>query len=215
MSVSFQIEAEFREDEGKGASRRLRRTGRVPAILYGGHQDPRSLTLDHDALMHHLSNEAFYSHILSIKVGDLEQAAILKDVQRHPSKLQIMHVDFQRVMANESIRVQVPLHYEGEEVAPGRKAGGVFSHTLNELEISCLPGDLPEFIAVDVSHMDVDDTLHISDVKLPEGAESTDLAHGNDMAIVSVSLPRAAKAEDEEADEESGGEAAAAEGDED
>jgi large subunit ribosomal protein L25 len=208
MSVSFEIEAEFREDEGKGASRRLRRTGRVPAILYGGHQDPRSLSIDHDALLHNLDNEAFYSHILNIKVGDLEQAAILKDVQRHPSKLQIMHVDFQRVMANEAIRVQVPLHYEGEDVAPGRKAGGVFNHTANEIEVSCLPGNLPEFIAVDVSHMDVDDTLHISDVKLPEGVESTELAHGNDMPIVAVSLPRAAKADEEETGEGEGGEAA-------
>jgi large subunit ribosomal protein L25 len=211
MSVSFEIEAEFRTDEGKGASRRLRRAGRVPAVIYGGHQEPRSLSLDHDALLHNLENEAFYSHILTIKVGDLKQAAILKDLQRHPAKRQIIHVDFQRVTANEAIRTSVPLHFEGEEKSPGRRAGGVFNHTANEIEISCLPGDLPEYIAVDVSKLDIDDNLHLSDIALPKGVESLDLAHDNDMAIVTVSLPRAAKAEDDEAPE--AGEADEGEGD--
>jgi large subunit ribosomal protein L25 len=196
MDVSFEIEAEFREDEGKGASRRLRRAGRVPAIVYGGHKEPRSISLDHNDLLHHLDHEAFYSHVLQLKVGDVTQAAILKDVQRHPAKRQVMHVDFQRVMADERIRMHVPLHFEGEDVAPGRKAGGIFNHTANEIEITCLPGNLPEFIAVDVSALETDGVLHLSEVTLPEGVESVDLSHGNDMALVTVAIPRAAKADD-------------------
>lgn len=204
MSVSFEIEAQFRTDAGKGASRRLRRTGRVPAILYGGHQEPRALTLDHDDLLHHLAHEAFYSHVLTLKVGEQTQAAILKDVQRHPSKPYVMHVDFQRVVADERIRTHVPLHFEGEDRAPGRKAGGVFNHTANEIEISCLPGDLPEYIAVDVSKLDIDDTLHLSDVALPKGVDSLDLQNDNDMAIVTVTMPRAARSEGEPGAEDEG-----------
>lgn len=208
MSVDFEVKAQFREDLGKGASRRLRRAGQVPAVLYGGHRDPRSLTLDHDRLQHQLANEAFYSQVLTITVGDKSQPCILKDVQRHPHKQLIMHVDFQRIMEDEAIRMLVPLHFEGEDQSPGKREGGVFQHTLNEIEVSCLPGNLPEFIVVDCSNLEIDGNLHLSDLKFPEGVESIELHnHENDLTVVSVAKPRAAKAD-------SGDDAAAGEGEE-
>ncbi|MEO0972928.1 MAG: 50S ribosomal protein L25/general stress protein Ctc, partial [Pseudomonadota bacterium] len=184
---------------GKGASRRLRRLGKVPAVLYGGHRDPRALSIDHAKLLHQLENEAFYSQVLKITVGNKTQPCILKDVQRHPHKQLIMHIDFQRVMEDEQIRKSVPLHFEGEDKAPGKKAGGVFQHTINEIEVTCLPGDLPEYIAVDVSGLDVDQNLHLSDITFPSGVQSIELHnHDNDLTVVSVQKPRAAKADDGE-----------------
>ncbi len=152
MKTSFELVAEFRETQGKGASRRLRHEGKVPAILYGGHSEPRALTLSHQKLAIMLENERFYSTILSLKVGDETQAAILKDVQRHPFKNAIVHIDFQRVEDNEKIRISIPLHFKGAAVSPGVKSqGGIVSHMRTEVEVSCLPKDLPEFIEVDIS----------------------------------------------------------------
>ena len=196
MKSSFELAAEFRDDQGKGASRRLRRAGRVPAILYGGGRDPRALTLDHQRLLIALDNERFYSTILSVKVGDVTQAAILKDVQRHPAKNQILHVDLQRVLENEMIRMMVPLHFKGEGSSPGVKLqGGMVSHLQNEVAVTCLPKDLPEFLEIDLSAMQINEIKRLSDIPLPEGVELVELAHGNDEVVATMHHQRSAEAE--------------------
>jgi large subunit ribosomal protein L25 len=195
MKTSFELVAEFRETQGKGASRRLRHEGKVPAILYGGHADARTLTLSHQKLLIMLDNERFYSTILSLKVGDQTQAAILKDVQRHPYKNSIVHVDFQRVEENEKIRISIPLHFTGAAVSPGVKSqGGIVSHMRNEAEVTCLPKDLPEFIEVDISGLSLNESIHLSQLKLPEGVVLVDLAK-EDSAVVAIHSPRAEEPE--------------------
>jgi large subunit ribosomal protein L25 len=192
MKTSFELGAEFRDDEGKGASRRLRRMGKVPAILYGGHRDPRGLALDHQKLLTLLDNERFYSTILNVKVGDQSQAAILKDVQRHPARHAVLHVDLQRVVENEKIRIRIPIHFKGESISIGVKTqGGIVSHQKTDLDVLCLPKDLPEFIEVDVSGLSLNQSLHLSDLKVPEGVQLWELAHGRDSTVVSVHMPRA------------------------
>jgi large subunit ribosomal protein L25 len=195
MKTSFELVAEFRETQGKGASRRLRHEGKVPAILYGGHADARALTLSHQKLLIMLDNERFYSTILSLKVGDQSQAAILKDVQRHPFKNAIVHVDFQRVEENEKIRISIPLHFTGAAVSPGVKSqGGIVSHMRNETEVTCLPKDLPEFIEVDISGLSLNESIHLSQLKIPEGVTLVDLAK-DDAAVVAIHSPRAEEPE--------------------
>jgi len=187
--VDFNLTAEVRTDAGKGASRRLRRAGRVPGIMYGAHKEATAITLNHTELARHLENEAFYSHILTIKIGKEEQQAILKDLQRHPYKPVILHADFQRVSANEAIRVSVPLHFLNEAVSIGVKQhGGVISHLMTQLEVFCLPKDLPEYIEVDIAAMDIGESLHISDLKLPQGVTSVELSHGeeHDQPVVAI-----------------------------
>ena len=142
----FIVHAEPRELQGKGASRRLRREGKVPAILYGGKSGPVNLQVEHQTLLHHLEHEAFFSHILVIKTPDGEERAVLKDVQRHPAKPHILHLDFQRVVAGQALRMSVPLHFINEGIAPASKQGGVIEHLANEVEVLCLPKDLPEYI---------------------------------------------------------------------
>ena len=203
MSTSFELVAELREDVGKGASRRLRRAGKVPAILYGGHQEPRALLLNHDELSHQLENEAFYSHILTIKVGEITQMAILKDLQRHPARRQVMHADFLRVLDDETIRVNVPLHFINEAAAPGVKHGGAVSHLRKEVEIECLPKHLPEFVEVDVSGVEMDGLMYVRDVMLPEGVK---LAESGEDAVLAIHRVRKdTEIEGEEGEE--GGEA--------
>src|SRR6202049_2496304 len=195
MKTSFELVAEFRETQGKGASRRLRHEGKVPAILYGGHADARTLTLSHQKLLIMLDNERFYSTILNLKVGDQTQAAILKDVQRHPFKNAIVHVDFQRVEENEKIRISIPLHFKGESISPGVKSqGGIVSHMRNETEVSCLPKDLPEFIEVDISGLSLNESIHLSQLKVPAGVTLVDLAK-DDAAVVAIHSPRAEEPE--------------------
>ncbi len=195
MKTSFELVAEFRETQGKGASRRLRHEGKVPAILYGGHADARTLTLSHQKLLIMLDNERFYSTILSLKVGDQTQAAILKDVQRHPFKNAVMHIDFQRVEENEKIRISIPLHFTGAAVSPGVKSqGGIVSHMRNETEVSCLPKDLPEFIEVDISGLSLNESIHLSQLKVPQGVVLVDLAK-DDAAVVAIHSPRAEEPE--------------------
>ena len=196
MKDSFEIKAEPRQDAGKGASRRLRHAGKVPAILYGGSEPPSNILLDHTELAHHLEHESFYSHILKLQIGGTEQPAILKDLQRHPAKRQIMHADFQRVVAGTKLRMTVPLHFKGEAGAPGSKAGGVATHIENNVDISCLPEHLPEFIEVDVSELSMEDVVHLSDLKLPEGVELVELTGGRDQPVFTFSRPR--KEEEEE-----------------
>ncbi len=210
MSESFVIEAEPRTDLGKGASRRLRREGKVPGVIYGTGKEPASISLQHNELAHQLENEAFFSHILTVKVGKKEEQAILKDLQRHPSKPVILHVDLQRVSAKEKIRVQVPLHFLNEESSPGVKAGGLVSHHITEVEVSCLPGDLPEYIEVDLGALELEGNVHLSDISVPSGTELVELSHGegHDQSVISIHLPRGAHEEEEE--EAEAAEAAAA-----
>ena len=196
MKKSFELTAEFREEQGKGASRRLRHSGRVPAILYGGKREPRALSLDHTKLQLALENEKFYSSIMQLKVGEQTQAALLRDVQRHPWKNQVVHIDLQRVYEDEQIRLSVPLHFTGAAAAPGVKTeGGMMSHLRNDLVVECLPKDLPEFIEVDVSGLHLNQSLHLSDVKIPAGVTSIELAGGKNPSIVAVHAMRAEEVE--------------------
>ena len=193
MAISFNLSAEVRNDKGKGASRRLRRTGKVPGILYGAGEPPVDLAFNHNEVRNNLAHEAFYSHILRIRVGNDEHQAILKDVQRHPAKPLIMHVDLLRVKDDQDIRVHVPLHFLGEKEAIGvKQQGGVVSRNLIEVEIACLPRYLPEYIDVDVTGLELNHALHLSDLKLPEGVRIVQLAYGeeHDLPVVAIHHPR-------------------------
>jgi large subunit ribosomal protein L25 len=206
MAISFELNAESRTDMGKGASRRLRHAGKVPAIIYGGDKDPEALALSHNELLRNLEHEAFYSHILTVKTGSNSTSAILRDLQRHPSKPLILHVDLQRVSANEELRTQVPLHFIGEDICPGVKAGGLVMHEMTEVEIECFPKDLPEFIEVDISALDIGDTVHLSDLQVPEGVTLLELARGedHDQSIASIHAKRGGEEEAVEGGEEAG-----------
>lgn len=197
MKTSFELVADSRDGvQGKGASRRLRRSGKVPAILYGGNTPPRQITLDHQNLLTLLVNERFFSTILSLKIDGQGHTAILKDVQRHPAKNQILHLDLQRVLDDEPIRMRIPLHFKGAAGSPGVKTqGGVVSHLLNDVQVLCLPKDLPEFLEVDMSAMSINDMRRLSDIPLPAGVQLVDLMHGRDEAVVSIHHPRAEEAE--------------------
>jgi len=203
MSAAFELEASSRADAGKGASRRLRRLEKkIPAIVYGGSKAPVNITLGHDDLWHHLENEAFFSHIITLKIDGQPEDVLLKDLQRHPAKALVMHADFLRVDKNQPIVVNVPLHFINEEACPGVKLqGGRVSHTETELEIRCLPKDLPEFIEVDMINVEIGQVVHISDITLPSGVESIALSHGaeQDLAIANVAQPKGGSDADEEA----------------
>jgi len=201
MAISFELNAEPRNDMGKGASRRLRRAGKVPAIIYGGNKDPEALTLSHNEVLRNLENEAFYSHILTIKGSGNETQAILRDLQRHPSKPIIMHMDLQRVSATETLRTNVPIHIIGEDVAPGVKEGGLVSHDLTDVEVECYPQNLPEYIEVDISALEIGDSIHLSALKVPEGVTLTELERGedHDASVVSIHVKRVVEEVEEEA----------------
>ena len=171
MSDTTTINAEIREDVGKGASRRLRRDGKVPAVIYGGHKDPVALTLNQNEMLHETENESFYSSVLEIKVGDgRTQGVIVRDMQRHPYRAMIMHIDFMRVSEKEVIRISVPVHFIGEDDSPAGKASGVvIQHQMTEVEIEALPKDIPEYLEADLSEMDAGDVVLLSQLKLPEG----------------------------------------------
>jgi len=209
MSESFVIEAEPRTDLGKGASRRLRRDGMVPAVIYGGSEEPQSIKLVHSEILKRLEHEAFYSHILTVNVDGKPSKTILRDMQRHPARPVIMHMDFMRVDEKKAIRVHVPLHFIGEDVAPGAKEGGLVSHDLVEVALEVLPKHLPEYIEVDISAMEIGDSLHLSNLKLPETGSLVELARGegHDLPVVSIHVRRGGTEEEVE-----GGEEAAAEG---
>lgn len=188
--ISFEVDAVIRHDKGKGASRRLRREDKVPAIVYGSDKPAISLSLEHKSISKALGIEAFYSHILTLKTGTDAESVILKAVQRHPYKPRILHVDFQRINANEKLHMHVPLHFIGDAEAPGVKEGGVVSHIMGDVEVSCLPADLPEYIEVDVSNLAMNQILHLSDLKLPKGVELVALTHDDDKPVVSIHMPR-------------------------
>ena len=198
MSLSFEIEAVTRQDVGKGASRRLRKANKFPAIIYGAGKPPQSLVLDQDIMLRNLAQEAFYSHILTVKVDGKPQKAVLKAVQRHPFKAQITHIDLLRTSATQKLRMHVPLHFLGEDVAPGVKEGGMVSHTLIEAEIECLPADLPEYLEVDISELELNGLVHLSEIKLPDGVTIPGLAQeGGDQVVASIHLQKLVVEEDE------------------
>ena len=201
MADTLTIIAQSRSDSGKGASRRLRRTGLVPGIIYGTGSDPQSISVQHNELAHQLENEAFYSSILSVEIDGKAQKVVLKDLQRHPARPFIMHLDLLRISSKETIKMSVPLHFVGEETAPGIKEGGIASHHFTEVEVTCLPVDLPEFIDVDVSAMEIGDAIHLSQIKLPEGVELPLLALGEDHDTAVVAILAARTAVEEELEE--------------
>ncbi|MEM0953157.1 MAG: 50S ribosomal protein L25/general stress protein Ctc [Pseudomonadota bacterium] len=200
MSDAFELNVELREDTGKGASRRLRRlSGQVPAILYGGDKPPQPLSVVRKDLEKALENEAFYSHVLTLQVDGGAQKAILKDLQRHPAKDRVLHADFLRVSDNVAIKISVPIHFINEDTAPGVKLeGGIVQHAVTEIEIQCLPGDMPEYIEADLGALNIGDNIHLSDLTFPAGVESTALSVGDeqDLMVASVIAPRAVAAEE-------------------
>ncbi|HWZ64938.1 MAG TPA: 50S ribosomal protein L25/general stress protein Ctc [Steroidobacteraceae bacterium] len=195
MRISFTVGADVREAQGKGASRRLRHTGKVPAILYGAHQDAQALILDQQNLLTMIADERFYSSIVQLKIGERTEEAIIKDVQMHPAKNLVVHVDLQRVVADEKIRIRLPIHFKGESISPGVKnEGGVVSHMRADVEISCLPKDLPEFLELDLSGMSLNDTKFLADIPLPAGVAIPELTQRN-APVVSIHAPRAEEPE--------------------
>ncbi len=190
MSETTTINVELRKDVGKGASRRLRREGKVPGVIYGGHKDPVALTLQLNELLHATENEAFYASILEIKIDKkTTQQAVVRDMHRHPFKPIIMHIDFMRVSAEEVLKMLVPVHFVGGEESPaGRASGVVIQHLVTEVEIAALPKDLPEFVSVDLSQMDAGDAVLLSSIQLPEGVEITALTSGeeNDVQLANA-----------------------------
>jgi large subunit ribosomal protein L25 len=201
MSVTFDLEAQPRADAGKGASRRLRRTGWVPGIVYGGHQPPEMIALQHHILLQQLDQESFYSHVLNLQLNGAVQKVVLKDLQRHPSKPFVLHIDLQRITAEERIRMHVPLHFLNENVCIGLKKGGTATHSITEVEIICLPGDLPEFIGVDMTDVDTGETIHVAQLQMPAGVE---LNHTLDPNAPVVSI-HGTRGSDEDAGEEDAG----------
>jgi large subunit ribosomal protein L25 len=202
MAKDFDLVAEIREDAGKGASRRLRREGKVPAIIYGAGRPPRALLFDHNRVIQQLANEKFYSSVLNIKVGDKSQAAIVKDVQRHPAKPIIMHMDFQRIVEDQEIRMNVPIHLIGADVAVGvKQGGGTVSQMRNEVEIVCLPKHLPEYLDLDITELELDGMMYLTDIKLPEGVSIPELAQeegGQAQPVVSIHVIKEVVIEEEE-----------------
>lgn len=184
-----------RNEQGTGASRRLRRADQVPAIIYGGDKPATPITLDHNEIFHALRKEAFHASVLTLNVEGTKETVLLRDTQMHAYKLQVLHVDFQRVDATHKLHTKVPFHFVNADAAPGVKLqGGIVSHVMNELDVQCLPSQLPEFIEVDLSGLSVGQSIHVSQIKLPAGVEA--LTHGTDPVIVTLTLPRGAKADE-------------------
>jgi large subunit ribosomal protein L25 len=207
MSNVFEFVAESRERSGTNAARGVRRSGKVPAVIYGGHSEPKMLMLSHNEVVKHLEHEAVYSHVLDITVDGKTEKAILKGVQRNPAKFQIMHLDFLRVSMSEAIKVHVPLHFINENTSVGGKKGGIATHSMVDVEVSCLPSVLPEYIEVDLAKLDIGETLHLSDIVLPKGVDIIELQHGpeHDLPVVSMMASKASK---EDAADDSSKEAA-------
>ena len=200
----FEVVAQPRAARGTNASRRLRRSGQIPANLYGGGKDPTPLSLEENRIRKQIENEAFAAHILTVKVEDEESQAVLKSVHRDPVTDRVIHMDFQRISASSEIHMHVPLHFINEEDCPGKKAGGIVTHLLVEVEVGCLPKDLPEFIEVDMTSLEVGDSVHLSEIVVPEGVHLMVLAHNpdNDQPVVSVAHPQKLDAEPEAEEDE-------------
>jgi large subunit ribosomal protein L25 len=199
----FTLDAEIRTDLGKGASRRLRHAGKVPAVLYGADKEAVSLTLNHNKLFQAQGFEAFYSHVLTLNIGKEKVEVLVKDMQRHAFRPIVMHLDFLRVDANKALHTHIPLHFINEDKADSIKLnGGHAEHHMIDVEISCLPADLPEFIEVDLENVEIGQTLHLTDLVLPKGVSLLELNKGetHDLAVVTVKLAKGPKAEDEDDD---------------
>ena len=202
--MSISLNATLREDQGKGASRRLRHANSFPAIVYGADKDPVSITLLQKDVQHKLPDESFYSQVLDLKIDGKSEDVLIRDIQHHPYKMQVMHMDFIRIDANKVVHVFSQLHFSGEEVSPGVKTeDGVINHVMTEVEVECLPKDIPEFIAVDLSEMHVGDVIHLSDLKLPEGVQVLALKQGeeHDTAVVGMHVRKVVEEVEEGAPE--------------
>ena len=212
MSANFIVEAEVRTGSGTAASRRARRNGQVPVVVYGGGEDEQYLLVDHNKIIRQLDVEAFHSALVQLKVEDDLQRAVLRDVQMHPYKQQVMHLDFQRVSRKDKITMTIPLHFIGEEEAPGVKLdSGIMAHSMTSVDVFCLATDLPEYIEVDVSALGMGESVHLGEVKLPEGVEFASTVQESDMelSVASVLAPKIQQvAEEEEVEEAAEGEAA-------
>ncbi|ACX96005.1 50S ribosomal protein L25/general stress protein Ctc [Halothiobacillus neapolitanus] len=200
---TFALDAARRDDQGKGASRRLRREGRIPAIVYGGDEAPQSVTILHNEILKHLEHEAFYSHVLELNIDGKTSKVILRDLHRHPYKPLIMHADFQRVSANQSLRVTVPLHFLNKETSVGAKAGGIVNVILSEIEVDCTANKLPEFIEVDMKDLDIGGSIHLSQIKMPAGVRIHALMLGedHDVGVVAIHAPKVDKSAEAESEE--------------
>jgi len=197
MSNVFEFVAESRGQSGKSAAKRARRKGNVPAVIYGGHGEPQMLLLNHNEVIKHLAHEAVYSHVLDISVDGKAEKAVLKGVQRHPAKFQVLHMDFLRVTMSEALKVHVPLHFINEQASIGGKKGGIVAHAMIDVEVSCLPAALPDYIEVDLAGLDIGESIHLSDIVLPAGIEIVALAQGpeHDHPVASMMASKASKDE--------------------
>ena len=198
MASSYVFDAELRKDLGRGHSRRLRVEGKIPAVIYGGNAEPVGITLDHNKVNKALEDEATYSHILTLRIDGKDETAILKDMQRHPSRPIILHMDFQRVTESQKIKVHVPLHFLNQETSVGAKKGGVVTHALVDVEVTCLPARLPAFIAIAMAKLDIGQSVHLSDITVPPGVQIVELLHGegHDQLVAAIHAPRVAGGEE-------------------
>jgi large subunit ribosomal protein L25 len=200
--MQIEINAKKREAQGTGASRRLRRAGSVPGIVYGGGKDAVTIELNHKELFLQFRHEAFHASILNLNLDGKKEQVLLRDYQLHPVRNEIQHIDFQRVSATEKIHVKVPFHFINQEIAPGVKlAHGIVNHVMTEADVSCLAKNLPEFIEVDLATLEAGQSIHLSQIKLPKGVEFVQLAHGDDAAVASIPVPRGGVAAEEEGEE--------------
>lgn len=189
--MQIEVIAQGRDTQGTGASRRLRHAGFVPGIVYGGNKQPLAIQLDHNALYHALRKEAFHSSVLTLKVGDITEMALLRDVQWHAYKQQVLHIDFQRIDADHKIHIKVPLHFKNEDIAPGVKlTHGLVNHVMTEIDVACLPGNLPEFIEVDLAGLEAGHSIHVNDLKLPAGVEPVAHLKAENPAVVGITPPK-------------------------
>ena len=189
----FELNAEPRSAKGTGASRRLRHAGKIPAVMYGAGKEPAMLVLDHDSLYHQVQNESFYTSILTVNVSGQKEQAVLRDIQMHPFRPRIQHMDLQRISATEKLHMHVPLHFINQDIAPGVKLqGGVVAHLMTEVDVTCLPHQLPEYLTVDLSSLNLGQSVHLKDLALPEGVTITSLIHGGaDLAVATITVVRA------------------------
>jgi large subunit ribosomal protein L25 len=217
MSDLFEFEAVVRDKSGTSVAKAIRHDDGVPAIIYGAGKSPEMLVLEHNKVVKSLSHEAVFSHVLDVKIDGKSQKAILKAVQRHPSKPRVLHIDFQRISQTEKLRVNVPLHFINEESAAGVKEGGIVTHNMVDIEVSCLPKHLPEFIEIDLIDLELGASIHLTEIELPEGVESTILTQtgDHDLPVVAIVAKRVAEeeievdevqADEAPADDESGDE---------
>ena len=200
MSSNYVLNAQSRDVFGTGASRRQRRDSHIPAVVYGAGKDNETVTLDHDQVMHSLEKEAFHSAIIDLQTDAGSQQVILREVQMHPHRPLVLHMDFQRIKATEKLHMKIPLHFDGADVAPGVKVdGGILAHAMTELDITCLPKNLPEYIAVDVSELGMNESIHLSDITLPEGVELTVTAYheGENPTVATITAPKVVEEEEE------------------